>query len=354
MRSTYTILLEILPQTPVTHGSGNEGNEQILARQTVMLSRLHPTTGKTETFREEIPYISGGSLRAKLRLSALLRQAERQSLPDGCMSRDALRLILKGGKLDGSARGPNLDEIRRILNLFPFLRIFGAMDNRLKMTGALKVEDIRPFCAELLSAGLISPTFGGSAIWGGDPADPLWPRFDAPPSFTDTVDVRTYYRHDPSVSPAIPLLAAAERAQIEDQQQAVSAKKQAKGSPKPDKEDRREANESMPHGFQHIIPGTPLFTVLRTDPIDEMEACALADALHRWIETGGHIGGGESKGHGRCRVRVAGTWCRSADASGVSGTAIALTDRWKQAEAAYNAHLQTHRPAVMDFLRETW
>jgi hypothetical protein len=353
MRSIFTILLEILPQTPVTHGSGSEGNEQVLARQTVMLSRLHPTTGKTQAIREEIPYVSGGSLRAKLRLSSLLRQAERQNLPDGCMSKDALRLILKGGRLDGAGKGPNLDEIRRITELFPSLRLFGAMDNRLKMTGALKVEDVRPFCAELISAGHIPATFGGTAIWGGDPADPTWPRYDAPPSFTDIVDVRTYYRHDMGVSPALPMLAAEERAQIEDQQAAVATKRQTKGAPKPDKEERREANESMPYGFQHIIPGTPLYTCLRTDPITEIEACALADALHRWIDTGGHIGGGESKGHGRCRVRVAGTWERSAS-SAVTGTEISLTDRWKAAEAAYNAHLETHRPAVMDFLRESW
>lgn len=306
-RASYTLLLEILPQSPLTHGKRNNGNEQELARKPVLIRRVNPVTGLSEAVREWIEYVSGGAFRAKLRWHAVERAAAIQGYDT--MSKERLRLLLKGGHLDSSGKATSLEEIRRILEMFPLLRLFGALDNSLKITGALKVDDVTPYCAEMVNSGLISRAAG---FWRGDPMDPSWPMFDVAPSRAIISDVREYYRHDLANSTAAVLLAPEARKLIEDQQAAISSAKSNKSTPKPDKEERREANESMPHRFQHIIPGTPLVSILRTAPITRVEYACLLDTLLAWKQSGAHLGGGESKGHGHCLVRVSGAFSSAA------------------------------------------
>lgn len=340
-RRSHTIFLEILPTQPITHGQGNNGNEQEILRRPFLLTRDNPTTGQKESFVEEIPLVSGASLRAKLRQRAVLNDAEMMQAQPGSFSKSKLRLLVKGGHLGGDGKAMNLDDVRALCEMSPLLYLFGAMDDSLRLTGALKVDSVYPYCRELLSAGLI-PASDTFAFWQGDPDDPTWPAFPLPPSYVDSVSTVQYYKHDMGGSAASRLLSTGDRHQIEDKQAAILAI-QATGK-KVDKEDRREANESMPHGFQAIIAGFPMFTILRTDPITDMEYACLIATLASWKQHGAHLGGAEAKGHGHCRIRVAGSFCSSSADNAVPDTAIvapslnpnaALFDAYKANRAAH-------------------
>lgn len=316
-RRSHTLFLEILPTQPITHGQGSNGNEQEILRRPFLLTRQNPTTGRTECFTEEIPLVSGASLKAKLRQQAVLNDVEMMGLPT--MDKANLRLLVKGGHLGGEGKAMNLEDVRRLCEMFPLLFLFGAMDDRLRLTAALKVDSVYPYCRELLSAGIV-PQSDAFQFWQGDPADPTWPAFDAPPSFLDSVSTVRYNRHDMGGSAVSRLLSVKQRHEIEDKQAAIAAI-QATGK-KASTEDRREANESMPHAFQAIVAGFPMFTILRTSPITDMEYACLIATLAAWKQSGAHIGGAETKGHGHCRVRVAGSFCSSAPNNAVPDTAM--------------------------------
>lgn len=345
-RRSRTLFLEILPTQPITHGQGNNGNEQEILRRPFLVTRDNPTTGQKESFIEDLPLVSGASLRAKLRQRAVLNDAEMMQAPAGSYSKSKLRLLVKGGHLGGDGKAMNLEEVRALCEMSPLLYLFGAMDDSLRLTGALKVDAIYPYCRELLYSGLI-PQSDDFAFWQGDPADPTWPVFAAPPSYVDSVSTVQYYKHDMGGSAVSRLLSTGDRQQIEDKQATIAAV-QAIGK-KVDKEDRREANESMPHAFQAIVAGFPMFTILRTDPINEMEYACLIATLASWKQHGAHIGGAEAKGHGHCRIRVAGAFCSSAADNAVPDTAMvapslnpnaALFEAYKANRAAHAANFR--------------
>jgi len=318
-RRSHTLFVEILPTQPITHGQGNNGNEQEILRRPFMLSRVNPATGKNESFIEEIPLISGASFRAKLRQRAVLNDVEMMNVPAGSVTKDKLRLLVKGGHLGGDGKAMNLEDVRRLCEMSPLLYLFGAMDDSLRLTGALKVDSVYPYCRELIAAGLV-PSSDSFGFWQGDPNDPTWPAFDAPPSYVDAVSTVQYYKHDMGGSAVSRLLSTGDRQQIEDKQALITAI-QATGK-KVDKEERREANESMTHAFQSIIAGFPMFTILRTDPITDMEFACLIATLAAWKQHGAHIGGAEAKGHGHCRIRIAGSFTSSAAENSVQDTEL--------------------------------
>lgn len=340
-RRSYTLFLEILPTQPITHGQGNNGNEQEILRRPFLLTRDNPVTGQKECINEEIPVISGASFRAKLRQRAVLNDAEMMKVPAGSYSKAKLRLLVKGGHLGGDGKTMNLDEVRSLCEMSPLLFLFGAMDDSLRLHGALKVDSVYPYCRELLASGMI-PNSENFAFWQGDPEDPTWPAFPVPPSYVDSVSTVQYYKHDMGGSAVSRLLSAGDRQQIEDRQATIAAL-QATGK-KVDKEERREANESMPHAFQAIIAGFPMFAIIRTDPITDMEYACLIATIAAWKQSGAHLGGAEAKGHGHCRIRIAGSFCSSAADNSVPDTAIvspslnpsaALFDAYKANRAAH-------------------
>jgi hypothetical protein len=320
-RKNYTIFLEILPTQPLTHGQGNNGNEQEILRRPFLISTVNPTTGQHEYRQEEIPLISGASFRAKLRQQAVLNDVAMMEIPEGYFTKDKLRLLIKGGHLGGDGKAMNLQEVRRLCEMFPLLYLFGAMDDSLRLTGALKVDSIYPYCRELLRSGLL-PNSDRFRFWQGDPDDKDWQSFaNGAPSYVESVSSVQYYKHDLGGSAASRLLSAGDRNQIQDKQAALSAL-QATGK-KADTEARREANESMPHAFQAITAGFPMVGILRTDPITQMEFACLIAALAAWKQNGAHLGGAEAKGHGHCRVRIAGHFCSSAADDATPDTALA-------------------------------
>lgn len=359
-RRSYRFFLELLPIAPITHGMTSDGNEQILLRRPFQIQIHDDMSGLTDTLMIEVPAVSGASLRAKLRGAALECQFRRLGIPDGSVSKDALRTLLKGGKLDGSGGGLNLADTRKLAAAFPMLTLFGAMDNNYQSTGKIKIKDVLPWCQELVGAGLLpsrypipgddgalAPVWGGGIGLDGAPFPVC-----GPVGFGGVMRSVQYYKHDMKVSPVSRMLTTEATALIEDQQAAVKTAKATKGAAKPDKEQRREANESMPYAFQSITAGTPLLTEIRTDPLTEIEAAALMDAIYEWASTGGYLGGGAAKGHGECRVRVIGMQDVRPGLIASTGDLLpALARNGNDLDQRLQAHLEAQRETVTHFLQ---
>lgn len=279
-RHSYTFVLEITPTSALTHGAGNNGNEQELHRRDVRVCR----DGRWEVM--QIPCVSGAALKATLREHAGLFFLQCAGISE--LGKDGLRLLFKGGRMEGSNPAAQLEEARRLRDLLPPLSVFGAMDGAMILRGAVQVSCVMPYSEVIVGAGLID--LAGATVHPGQ--TPI------PDHLIETEKPVTYYRHDLKNSPAAVFLPAAERAAIEDK----AAARKGKAA---DKSERREANESMPHAFQAIAPGVPMIATIRLQQATETEAACLTLAITRWAMSGGHLGGASSKGHGACRVRVA-------------------------------------------------
>jgi CRISPR type IV-associated protein Csf2 len=349
-RKSYVIVLEITPTAPLTHGQGTEGNEQILATREY---NVQGPDGEWE--RIEVPMVSGAAVKATLREWAVRDALERAGVPEGAVSKDALRLLLKGGKNDSGGASVSLDEARHLRDLFPLLAVFGSMDGGLPIVGELKVSDARPYTEALVAAGLmprqvapVEVAVEGELLVEGPPAIEVYPGTAPIPDHLVRTSV-TYYRHDMQSSGLTHYLQGTEQRQIEDQR----AGRKAAGS-KAGKEQRREANESMPHSMQAIAPGTPMVCVLRLQSATEVEFAALGMAITRWMAAGGHLGGASAKGHGACTVRVAGA-IRYAPAAGTvpadPGSAIEVTgDARSPLAMAYDRHVRERADAIRAYV----
>jgi hypothetical protein len=345
MRSNYTLVLEITTLTPLTHGAGNRGNEQILRTTEYLLDELDPEMpGRTVPRRVKIPTISGAALKSTLREHAFGHLAEALGLSDGVLDKDTLRLLLKGGKNDSSGQTVSLEQHRRLRHLFPLLAVFGSMDGGLPVRGSIKVSPVRPYCTELVDAGLIPQSVAAlevavdGATLESQPGATVFP--DREPVPVHLIRTREeYFRHDMRTSPHISLLDGEAAKQLEDKAVARKEIKSAK------KGQRREANESMPHSFQAICPGTPLVAEIRLMSATRVEWECVAYALARWISHGAPLGGATSKGHGRCQVRCAGALCYTPTAGAVEapGTAISID----VAGRAYLDHIAEHRAEIL-------
>lgn len=278
MRHAYAFQLLVTPTQPLSHGQGNEGNVQVLRRtqRNVCLNG--------EWVSLDVPSVSGSAFKAKLREAAVDYYLSALGVPEGSLSRDALRLLLKGGRVSPAGQSTPHEEVRRLRRLFPPLSVFGFMDGALTSPGLLQSCELVPYTVELREAGF----FRG-----------MEDRLSLPPipDAMTSAEV-TYYRHDQSSSVlAGRYLSSETRAQLEDARAARSGKVARK-------EERREANESMPHTFEVIPAGTPLLGTIRLAPATDIELACLTLALAAWKAAGAHLGGGRGKGHGACDVQM--------------------------------------------------
>jgi hypothetical protein len=331
-RYSYEFQILVTPSQPLSHGAGNEGNVQVLRR-----TQRNVLVGG-EWLSLDVPAVSGSALKATLREHAVAHYLDALGVPDGSMTRDGLRLLLKGGKVSAQGQGVQHDEIRRLRRLFPPLAVFGFMDGALTAPGMFQSCELVPYTVELREAGFFT---------GMDVALPPIP--DAMTS----AEV-TYYRHDQHTSAlGGRYLAGATQAAIEDARTARSGKVARK-------DERREANESMPHTFEVIPAGTPLVGTLRLTGAGPVDLACFTLALARWRQHGAHLGGGRGKGHGVCNVQMVRA-VRLGDGVGpvpvnTSATLPVETvdlDGAEQVAAEYRDYVTSVRDEALALLRES-
>lgn len=277
MRHAYEFQILVTPTQPLSHGQGTEGNVQVLRKT----QRNVCVDGQWVAM--EVPSVSGSALKAKLREAAVDYYLDVLGAPDGSLTRDGLRLLLKGGKVGLGGQGTPHEEARRLRRLFPPLAVFGFMDGAITSPGLLQSCELVPYTVELVEGGF----FKGVAD-----------RLSLPPipDALTSAEV-TYYRHDQSTSLLARYLPGETRAAIEDARVARSGKVATKG-------ERREANESMPHTFEVIPAGTPLLGTLRLQGANSIDLACFTLAVAAWKAHGAHLGGGRGKGHGTCDVQM--------------------------------------------------
>ena len=276
-RHAYTFQILVTPTQPLSHGQGTEGNVQVLRR-----TQRNVCIGG-EWVSLDVPSVSGSAFKAVLREAAVDYYLSALGVAEGSLSRDALRLLLKGGRVGPGGQSTPHEETRRLRRLFPPLAVFGFMDGAITSPGLLQSCELVPYTVELVEAGFFADMREHLSL------PPI-------PDALTSAEV-TYYRHDQAVSQLARYLPVETRAQIEDARIARSGKVATKG-------ERREANESMPHTFEVIPAGTPLLGTLRLAPCNAVEFACFSLAVSAWKARGAHLGGGRGKGHGACDVRM--------------------------------------------------
>lgn len=328
-RSNYVLALEVTTLSPLSHGAGTDGNASIARTTEVIIEEVDPDTLQRYARSVRVPIVSGSSFRATLREHAFGHFVETVGIADGSVSLDALRLLLKGGKNDAGGATVSLSDARRLRDLFPMLAVFGSMDGGLPMRGSLRVSQLVPWAEELVVAGIVPRTVSGievsvqgregSVRAGGGGSIPLFAD-RAPIPLHMLLTEEEYFRHDLRTSPHVRLLDGPVRNEIEDK--SAARKGHAAG-----KDERRDANESMPHTTEAIKAGVPMVAVLRLLGASPIEFECVCYALTRWIAHGALLGGAVGKGHGRCAVRIAGALCYSPEPGSLAaqpGTALTL------------------------------
>lgn len=347
-RKSYVIALEITTTAPLSHGAGTAGNEQVL-RTSEMVVPVRDESGRVvDHERVAVPIVSGSALKATLREHAVMDMFEVAGVEAGSVSLDGLRLLQKGGKNDSGGQTMALDKVRELRDLFPLITVFGAMDGGMPIAGAIQVSRVVPFCKAAVEAGAVPRTVRPMQVVTGDTVAAMKeiPVFEGMTPLDDSLvrSTETYYRHDLRQGRTVKYIEGAEVRALEDK----SAARKELPARAATKDVRRDANESMPHSMQVIATGVPMFAEIRLNDVTEVEFACFARALSRWRASGAHLGGASSKGHGACRVRVAGAIVHepSTAREALGQTSLAPESIADAYNDQYLAHIRTRADAI--------
>jgi hypothetical protein len=297
-RHHWTVALEITTLSPLTTGMGSDGNEQVLRVMTFPVFVPGDDETEGEWVQAEVPHLSGQAFKATLRESCFAVMAEALGLKEGSVSRDGLRLVLKGGKNDKGETSISLDELRELRAVLPILDIFGALDQGQALPASGQFSDVRPWCVSLAHAGLL-PLDG---IEGDAGKIEIFPKMKPIPDHLLRGRVEQF-KHDLSQTRIThALMNEGDKAKL------IDARAERKGSSKPaTAHERRTLNESMPYTLQCIPANVPMFAMIRLIDASPVATALLMAGIDRWTREGAYLGSGKTVGRGNCRVRVAGS-----------------------------------------------
>jgi hypothetical protein len=294
-RQNYDLFLRIVPIAALVHGQGTEGNEQVMATREVVLLQ------GDEWRRVEVPVVSAAAVKHAIRAAAVEDWLEMLDVDARDVSKERLRLLARGGCLDGGGGGVSepVGAVTAMGDLCPLLRLFGFMDNAGSRPAAFQVSDALPWSELTLEAEVVPRT-----VWTPDGEVACFDTAPIPDALIRT-RLQSYARG-----------AAGVRSTFEDYA----------GDETP-----------MPYAAQAIAPGTPLVVTLRLLRVTVSDLEVVRRAVHRWALDGGHLGGGARTGQGMCRVELVGiAGCRDdiavAYAARVGGVREAAR-RWLLEEA---------------------
>lgn len=293
-----TLVIEVTTTAALAHGMGVAGNEQVLRTLDFNVQR----NGQHE--RVEIPAVSGQAGKASLREAACELVFSILGATEGSLSMDGVRLALKGGKNDSGEKQYSLAEVRRQREILPILDLFGALDAGTAIPGCGQFSDIMPYCEELVEAGILPRHIHFSDASGEVQTEEIYPGMAPIPLHMVRTTIQNF-RHDMRMTPVSRMIGdGAQQRLLEQKAEANHAAKAAGKAVK--KEDRREANESMPYTIQGVAAGTPLLWTIRLSNATEAALGLLLASVARWSQKGGHLGGKRSVGLGTTSARIRG------------------------------------------------
>ncbi len=239
---------------------------------------------------EEVPVISGNSLRGILRDRGMLHMlrclgygVNEETGEVRGLSLAAFYFLFSGGALEsaGGQRGLDIDEARKWRETIPLVSLFGgAMGNQI-MPGKLKVEKALPICRE--TAHLIPPRF-----LGGKAQESIW----------EMTQEESYTRRDDEKNePLRQLLTPETRLLLEEK--AAGKREKAKSGDNQDVDIGQ--HQQMRYFVETLAAGTQLFWGLTLDDVSDLEleaACACLSEFSRLP----YIGGKSGVGHGKVAI----------------------------------------------------
>lgn len=239
---------------------------------------------------EEIPVISGNSLRGILRDRGMLHMLKQlgygvneQTGEVTGLSLPAFYFLFSGGALTKDAgRGIDVDEARKWRSMIPLVALFGgAMGNQI-MPGAVKVGKLIPICQE--TRHLIPERFvdgmGDVSIW-------------------DLCQEEAYTRRDDEKNEKLRQLIAPEvRALLE---ASAAAKREKARSGDADPVGETGQKQQMRYYVETLASGTRLYWDLTLDDVTDLEFDAFCVTLAEFSRFP-YIGGKSGVGHGKVSV----------------------------------------------------
>jgi len=280
---------------------------------------------------EEVPIISGNSLRGILRDRGMLHMLrhlgygiEEESGEVRGLSLPAFYFLFSGGALTSdSSRGIDIDEARKWRELIPLVSIFGgAMGNQI-MNGKASIGKAIPICTE--TAHLIPPRFVN-----GQEVQSIW----------DYCQEEAYTRRDDEKNEQLRQLIAPktrkvleDKARVERQKRGMSDDVRAKDDPK----------QQMRYYVETLAAGTRLFWDIILDDVTDLEFEAFAAALGEFGRKP-FIGGKSAVGHGKVHILFE-DWVEINPRIAPAGKDIALP-----LGSAYEQHLREHGAEIRELI----
>lgn len=135
MRDLITVRydLEIRVLTPIVHSSGNEGNDSLFMREKVA------DPDEPGAYPEEVPRLTGNSLRHALRESLTWLTLREIGLEIGGLSVAAQHFLFSGGSMGKGATTLDVAGYRELKAQFPYLALFGGGLGTSLLTGKIHV-----------------------------------------------------------------------------------------------------------------------------------------------------------------------------------------------------------------------
>jgi hypothetical protein len=137
IRGRIVMIVRLL--SPLRHGGDTVGNVQTFRRR----GHIMPD-GRLE----QVPYLSGNSIKHFIREHSALFALEACGLTDGALSREQVHLFFSGGALTKGGQSVRFDEVRKAEAAFPVLGLCGYGAGNTLVASAIQVDDAIPICAQ--------------------------------------------------------------------------------------------------------------------------------------------------------------------------------------------------------------
>lgn len=124
---------------PFHHGAGTAGNTSKLRTQEITLP---------DGTAKRVPFLSGNSLRNRLRVSLAEHACRILDVPHGSLSKAVVDLLWSGGAITRTGAEVDLALARDAAALFPALRLFGYSAGSDMVASALQVDLLHLVCRE--------------------------------------------------------------------------------------------------------------------------------------------------------------------------------------------------------------
>ena len=278
---------------------------------------------------EEIPIISGNSVRGQLRDCGMLYMCRRlgygvdeETGEVHGLPLPAFYFLFSGGALTKVGdRGLDIDAARELRRLIPLVSVFGgAMGNQI-MEGKLTVGKLFPLCRE--TALIVPDRFANKdrSIW-------------------EMLQEEAYTRRDDEKNENLRLLIAPEVRHLLEASAAVKREKQRQGENVTD--DSVGEHQQMRYFVETFAAGSEFYWEILLHHVDELEYEAFLSCLAVFSKRP-YIGGMSRVGMGKIAVQF--DWCEINPRLKAQGTQVALP-----AGAAYDKHLSDNAAAIRELL----